>query len=456
MYRVPDKYYFRLHHPRPRFKDQVEDVIVFVASKIAMIGKQRADVFDRQLFDAIRSFPGNSTKRGKTIRNWETEISALFGLVLESDDNREPSPRALELAKDSDLVRFFKLFCYFFQYPGGFNKPERTVEMVKEGIDFRPASYVLNMLLLAEEKTRKRQGLRAEEAAHCIWNDKRVTCNNEEPEYCWARIQDGRQKQVEYDCRGDVVRYAKDILDYMVLANLMKKHGPLYYANRSEIAAISRCLRPEGNFDYSGCVSIELVKEAKPRWLRYFAQPKEPGFFATDIGALLDSTPVSELKPLPSVLELVAARIRLAKPIGDYGENLVLKHEVLRLKHAGRGDLADQVKVMPNSTLVGYDINSREFDGNMRCIEVKTTASASAVSFRQFHLTANEWNAAKTYRDAYHVYRLMVNTQVGIRLFIIRDPVGKYRQGMIEMTPVGGADMSFRDDSGNYERLLAD
>ena len=27
MYKVPDEYYFRIHHVRPRFKDDVENVL---------------------------------------------------------------------------------------------------------------------------------------------------------------------------------------------------------------------------------------------------------------------------------------------------------------------------------------------------------------------------------------------------------------------------------------------
>lgn len=38
MYQVPEKYYFRLHHPRPRFKNDVENVLVYMATNISDLG----------------------------------------------------------------------------------------------------------------------------------------------------------------------------------------------------------------------------------------------------------------------------------------------------------------------------------------------------------------------------------------------------------------------------------
>ena len=35
MYRIPEKYFFRLHHVRPRFKNDVEEVLLYVSTSIS-------------------------------------------------------------------------------------------------------------------------------------------------------------------------------------------------------------------------------------------------------------------------------------------------------------------------------------------------------------------------------------------------------------------------------------
>ena len=100
IYHTPDEYNFRLHHCRPRFKGNVENVLIFMASEITKIGSCPADEFNAKLNDAIRCFPGNATLVRKTVNNWRTEISSLFGLFYEDDDHyNHACLRAEELAK---------------------------------------------------------------------------------------------------------------------------------------------------------------------------------------------------------------------------------------------------------------------------------------------------------------------------------------------------------------------
>ena len=46
-----------------------------------------------------------------------------------------------------------------------------------------------------------------------------------------------------YDWKGDVIRYAGDILDYMVHANLLEKHGEFFYQNKAEKDSIQYFLK---------------------------------------------------------------------------------------------------------------------------------------------------------------------------------------------------------------------
>ena len=88
MYKIPNKYYHRLHQVRPRFKNDIENVLLYVASEISKLGSQQIEVFNQNLFNAIRLYTGNATKTDKTIDNWRTEISALFGFIEEDNINK--------------------------------------------------------------------------------------------------------------------------------------------------------------------------------------------------------------------------------------------------------------------------------------------------------------------------------------------------------------------------------
>ena len=67
MYEIPSEYYIRLHHPRPRFKRDPENVLLFMASEISKMPTLPKKDFVKQLNDIIRMYPGNATKEQKTI-----------------------------------------------------------------------------------------------------------------------------------------------------------------------------------------------------------------------------------------------------------------------------------------------------------------------------------------------------------------------------------------------------
>ena len=53
MYKIPDKYYQRLHQVRPRFKNDIENVLLYVASEISKLGSQQIDTFNQNLFNSF-------------------------------------------------------------------------------------------------------------------------------------------------------------------------------------------------------------------------------------------------------------------------------------------------------------------------------------------------------------------------------------------------------------------
>ena len=189
-----------------------------MATNISYLGILPKNEFSQQLNDIIKQYAGNADKTEKTINNWRTEISSLFGMMIEKDGFVYSGNRAKELTEDQDLIRFFKTFLYNFEYPGGRLKDNEIVKLCQIGVQFKPAQYLLELFTEASQAEEKTIYLTDEEVAHCIFNDLRCTRDREPVLKIWNRIKENRASKVAYDTKGDVIRYAKDILDYMVIA----------------------------------------------------------------------------------------------------------------------------------------------------------------------------------------------------------------------------------------------
>lgn len=467
VYKIPTEYEFRIHHCRPRFKGNVENVLIYMATEISRIGDAPRDEFNNSLNDAIRCFPGNATSTLKTINNWRTEISSLFGLFYEDDNGiNHAMLRAKELAESNDLVQFFKQFIFYFQYPGAHIKSDKIQEQIEQGIHFKPAQYILRMLDVAEKDTGKRCGITKAEACYCILNDLRCTRDNENVRNVWKRIEKNRENGLEYEAIGDVIRYAGDILDYMQLANLLASYNNKeFFLNHNENEAIIKFINSTEWFDgYDFMVrdrksTLEEINSKRCDWFEYVNKESKDTDFSTDIKAYI--TPEATELVNDQVQKFRAYFDKLStleglktKDVGDIGESLVHGHECERLKIGGREDLIHLVRKIPTELGVGYDISSRELDETLRNIEVKTTISSKSIMFNKIHLTPNEWQAAKSYSDRYWIYRLMVSKR-NIKLFIMCNPVNLFKQDLIDISARDGMEITFKEQAGQYEELLA-
>lgn len=480
-YKIPEEYYFRIHHVRPRFKGDIENVLIYVAEEVARVGEKPTDEFVQAVNNALYQYPGNAHRELKTINNWRTEISALFGFIEHTDTTDKPGRRAVELANNQDLVESFKVFLYNFQYPGAHIKPKNVLEQIEAGVRFKPAQYILQLLRYANKDGGSSVGITKFEACHCIFNDLRVTRDNEGVEATWKRISDNRKNKMEYDQTGDVVRYAGDIIDYMEIANLLKTYDSrTYYLNTLEQETIIKfCESTEWFDEYDSMIAnragdIETVKACVSGWFAYVNRDIQDTDFSTDILAFIanDEDELKELKKSshadgrPDLREFLdreealEARVEsymesfTTKDIGDIGEGLVHGHECMRVKLGGREDLIHLIKRIPTQFAVGYDISSVELDERKRYIEVKTTISSKPLHFNRIHLTKNEWNTASSTHDRYYVYRLLLSKRER-KLFLLQDPVGLYKADKIDMIPSDGADITFDPSKvGEFEELL--
>lgn len=135
---------------------------------------------------------------------------------------------------------------YFPLHGGG--KPNDLKDVIQHGIRFNPASMIVKVLLagtelLCRNGSAKSMSISAEEATYCIFNDLRVTSGKMSPEKIAGTKLENRRNKVRYynvaDTRlysskdksrskGDVVRYAGDILDYMTLADMLDRRFGYY------------------------------------------------------------------------------------------------------------------------------------------------------------------------------------------------------------------------------------
>jgi len=468
-YKIPDEFFFRLHHIRPRFKNNVEDVLLYVATSISDLSKLHKKQFDKDLNKVLSNFGKNKTIKQKTIDNWRTEISALFSFIQEDNGFYFPSKIARRLAENRYLDEFFNYFLYSFQYPGGHTANYNVINQIQAGIKFKPCKFILELMQAGTELQKKEFSLTAEELTFCAYFDLRVTKNQrtakevaeliiknrlEHIDYTYQYEQLKTPKQT-YPSRGDVTRYAGDILDYMVLANLLKTKGTGYYYSLNEKNSIQINKHLENNewcylynkFYGQQEISNSAIGELEKYWFDYVNTFE-------NIEEFLPSLSCNEITDISSLVQEYYSRLQdkkipPTKIIGDYGETLILAHEYLRTKKSStRQHLINKI---PTPFSVGYDLQSIEIEKNKRYIEVKTTKSKKSITSNRFKLTPNEWDSAETLKDRYFIYYLVIN-ETNKNIFIIQDPVQQCQLGNIIVDK--NFTVEFSAQAGQWQQLL--
>lgn len=473
MYSVPDPHFFRLHHVRPRFKNDVESVLLFMSQRIANLDSQPSDDFAQALSQLIWSYPGNGQKANKTIQNWRTEISALFGLVETIEGVSRPGFYANLLAKNEDLVEFFRYFLLTFQYPGGHIKPNRVAQQIQAGIRFHPAKFIIDLFLEGQKLVEENRqfSISSSELTALAFNDLRVTATRDlGPKEIALKLLENRGKGVKYDQSGDVIRYAQDILDYMVLGDLLTKRPTTstYYLKPQGLEAAmnisSQAPQFSGYKAFYGQHSLDTkdLSDAEELWFTFVNEDRLSDAFVGDILSILETTNKEfNLKVEELAESLTIALVGDARDIGRAGESVAISHEVNRLTALKRPELAKKVKKVPDHLGVGYDLLSfegkaeKEFGDLNRYVEVKTTRSKSRLVTNSFTLTPNEWNAARSHGDTYFVYRIIIS-EGDLRMFVIKNPYEQERAGTLQMTPRSGAEISYSEQAGEWEEILVE
>lgn len=469
-YKIPEEYFFRLHHVRPRFKNNVEEVLLYVATSISELRVSPQKGFNEELNKVLYKFNNNAKSTKKTIDNWRTEISALFGFVVKNDSHSRPGKTAIRLSNNQYLDEFFNYFLYSFQYPGGHVKPKSLIKQIEAGIRFKPCQFIINLLIEGEKLSGKPFMVTAEELTQCAYFDLRVTTGNRTPVDVARTIIDNRRKKISYDYSyqslrnertgrlpsvGDINRYAGDILDYMVLANILnhKGTGYYYYLNTENIGAINYHLNNNVWFNgydkYYGLDNIpnrEII-ELEYHWLLYVNR-------FDGIAEFVPRLKEQEVNKISSLIEeyyyqLKGVKNQPTKIIGDYGETLILAHEYLRTKN--KSNRQHLINKIPTPLGVGYDLQSIEIQKNKRYIEVKTTKSKKSININRFKLTPNEFDTAETLGDRYFIYYLVINEKEK-NIFMIQNPVEQCRLGNLKID--NNLIVEFNKKAGKWHKLM--
>lgn len=471
IYQIPSQYFYRLHHVRPRFKNDVEEVLLYVANAITELDKMPKQAFDSELNHILFKFKNNATSTKKTIDNWRTEISALFAFIQETDNEFFASLTARRLATNQYLDEFFNYCLYTFQYPAGHVKPHTVIDYIRHGIKFKPCDFVLRTLIEGTALLGKPFSITAEELTQCAYYDLRVTAyHTKSPLDVAKQIIDNRQNKVEYDhkyltlkkpngeypSKGDVYRYAGDILDYMVLANLLndKGTGYYYYLNDDNQQAIDYHLNNlvwfnayDQYYQQANIPSSEITALEK-YWFDFVNSFDNIEAFAPHLG-VSERLNLSELIQ-EYYIQLEGGQKVPTKILGDYGETLVLAHEHLRTMDDSN-NRRHLINKIPTPLGVGYDVQSIEIPSMKRYIEVKTTKSKKALTNNKVRLTPNEWDSAMTLEDRYFIYYLVINEN-SKNIFVIQNPVKQLNEGKLKLDK--NWVVEFTEGAGQWERLL--
>lgn len=483
-YRIPDEFYHRIHFVRPRFKSNIENVLLYMANECCKIDATNCNEYNEAYTKAIRMFPGNLTVTDKTISNWRTEIPALFAFYEEDKNNNitHTSRMAEFLNEYQDLTQFFKFFLYTFQFPGGHLKAKDNNDLIKLGIRFKPAKIIIQVLmegnaLQSENGIAKEMSISAEEATYCIFNDTRVTTGQLKPREIAEFILENRKNKIKYydpkdphtfdskgnpRTKGDVTRYAGDILDYMEIASLVQKHNGYFYLAPNENVAIQKFASDTSfynGYEYLYGLSnrtLQQIGDIEVDWFKYVNKSLDPTLFKTDITKFIGKNQELIVIVEDRIKEVLTSDTTTTKDVGNIGESLIHGHEVARLKIAGYPDLAKLVQIVDSPGYhPGFDIDSFEGDKKHlhRYIEVKTTISKKRIDMYNFHMSPNEWSVAETHREHYCVYRLMLSTNDRI-LYILRNPVALYKTDKISAVPRNGMEISFDASKFDTTELL--
>ncbi|MCK5123155.1 MAG: DUF3883 domain-containing protein [Candidatus Pacebacteria bacterium] len=442
LYKTPKEYYLRHAFPRGRMLSQIEDdLLIFSQLIMSLRGlskKEFEEKFDKE-YTKLRDL------KPKTIKNHRTEMISLFGLTFFNDEGKvEISDRAKILIEQQDFQLFFKTFCNRFQFPNAINKSQETIKQLKNGVNFKPAKFILTLLKCGNDKFGK-FSVNGAEISNLIFNDLRVTRGEISPDNLLNTLVGMHKGKIRFESNSRQAQHGREFLGYMYLAGLLETDDShkSFYLNEKEMPSVDFIILNEQFFNIPNnyIEQSDVRKETNYEWQYWFGEVSRVEMIK--LGYSLETIEDIEKK---TVGELTDEEKKLAEPtkiskkdIGDVGEKIVFKYERNVIKKI-RPDKLGLVKIVANDTSLGYDIQSlkKEDVAKKKLIEVKTTIrtfepNTAVVTY--FPMSGNEWQTAQNNRDSYYIYRVFLSKK-NAKILVIKDPFGESEEGNIIAEPI--------------------
>lgn len=440
MYRVPQEHMLRCAFPRGRVLKQVEDDLSILTQLIVKFTPNESKEFDRLIDEEYGKMRSVSLK---SIKNFRTEMTRLFGLINVSENGMvTPSKRTELLVETQNFPLFFKTFCHKFQFPNGINKPQETIKFLEAGVHFKPAKFLLEFFDLGVARFGAAFCVDGTEISNLVFNDSRVTTGRRTAAEVLELLIALRNQRDRFETGSKMVQHGREFLGYMFLAGLLiQDESGKFHLNETARTAIDFIKSDAEFFQIPEDFTTDLTvrKQTLRDWWLWFGDVSETEKNKFAPGRVTSEEEIPELTEVgievTPEMERAAAPTRAdMKEIGDKGELVVLKYERERVFQI-RPDKVALVQKVSNDTSLGYDIQSLELEDvtKKKYIEVKTTERTFPPSkdvLTYFRMSSNEWDTAKSFKECYYIYRVfLIRGEASI--FVIKDPVKKYEDGHI-------------------------
>jgi len=438
-YKTPPEQFYRCAFPRGRLLSKLEDDITIFANLFLSNANKPIAIF---IENFVKEYKKIRKLAEKTIHNHRTEMNKLWGMTyIDENGYVQASNRIVTLIETQDFRLFFKSFCNKFQFPNCINKSHETIEQLSKKILFKPAKFILNLLILAEEKYGSGFSICGSEISNLIFNDLRVTKGDLSVSDVLSQIVKLRKEKIQFETGSYHNQHGREFLEYMFLAGLLLKDNKGHFKlNMIEKTAIDLIIGNTTFFEFptNYSTSLDIRKQTQHKWDLWFGElSSEEKVNLITPDSVFEK--VTEKKQVPTKKGFRAPNQRLLIEIGDIGEQIVLKFEIEIIRKI-RPDKVALVKRVSNDTSLGFDIQSLEPDNvnEKKYIEVKTTKRTffpSQEIFTYFPMSSNEWETARNYGDKYYIYRVFL-TPEGYKIFCVRNPIEMEKGGHIIIEPL--------------------
>ncbi|MDR1584105.1 MAG: DUF3883 domain-containing protein [Prevotellaceae bacterium] len=432
---------------RGKSQKDIDNLLPVYANIIDAVCPCKTVDFPRFFNDELKKYLKNDNE--KTLSNHRTEIAGkLFGMFYEKDGLVQVSDKTRKFLADNDQPAFFKDFCYKMQFPNGMEKPQTIQEHIKNKIKIRPYSFVLKVMLLANDA---HLILTKKDIGYYILNSYDVLRGKATPDEVITQIVKDRTASITREVRtpGKELSYDRqhiiEQLNYLELANLVVTDNKgIIVLNKREMTAIkfiSDAYNANLMFDiYAQDLSTSAGrKKFKIQWgIEYALTGEKSAIFNTSSSALGvipaadNETPAAQEEP---------EKIE----IGEEGEMYVFNYEKKRVKEYNK-HLAGKVVYLGKIKGLGYDVQSIiALHGAANAelakyIEVKTTRRVTAPDLTDttwediVQITKNEWDAACQHKELYSIYRVYF-CRDNVVIYFVDDVYHQKENGKIQVIP---------------------